>query len=93
MTRQSWSMLKPKVKEEEDLSSTSLGAIDTSFLICYSFGFFISGVLGDTYNPKLLLLITLFGVSFLIFLLAFCTLYYSVSLSFYVVVFSFNGLI
>ena len=42
------------------MSSTFLGAIDTTFLISYGLGYFIAGVLSDMFKPRMVLL---FGTS------------------------------
>jgi sugar phosphate permease len=56
------------------VTSSTLGAIDTSFLGFYSLGLFISGSLGDHFNPKLLLIIAYIGVAGLTAAIAVCGL-------------------
>ena len=47
-----WAMVKPKVSETLDFSSTQLGIMDTAYLLCYGFGNMLNGNLGDSYPLK-----------------------------------------
>jgi len=64
-TREAWAFLKDNIKKEDSpgigLSSDQLGTIDMVFLGFYSIGLYISGVLGDNMNKKLLI-----GVGYII---------------------------
>ena len=58
-SREGWAFLKDKISAEESpgigMSSDQLGTIDMVFLAFYSIGLYISGVLGDNMNKRLLL--------------------------------------
>ena len=58
-SREAWAFLKDKVDKDDGdgigLSSDELGTIDMVFLIFYSLGLYISGVLGDNLNKKILI--------------------------------------
>ena len=58
-SREAWAFLKDKVDKSDGdgigLSSDELGTIDMVFLIFYSLGLYISGVLGDNLNKKILI--------------------------------------
>jgi sugar phosphate permease len=65
--RESWSLLKTKVAGTiPGMNSSALGAMDTIFLSMYSIGLFISGSMGDHYNPKSLIIYSYLGVSIVI---------------------------
>lgn len=44
--------VKHQVQQELGFSNTWLGVFDSSYLLCYAFGNFVSGVLGDKYPLK-----------------------------------------
>ena len=52
-----------------------LGAMDTSFLIFYSLGLYVSGSLGDHQNPKSMLIISYSLVTVVTTLIAICGIY------------------
>lgn len=64
-TREAWAFLKDNIKQNDSpgigLSSDQLGTIDMVFLGFYSIGLYISGVLGDNMNKRLLI-----GVGYLL---------------------------
>lgn len=65
ISREGWAFLKDAVSEHHypgiGINSNQLGTIDMVFLGFYSVGLFISGVLGDNMNKKLLI-----GVGYLL---------------------------
>ena len=66
--------------------------MDTSFLTFYSIGLFISGSLGDHYNPKLLLVISYIVVSIVIMLISTSSMFGWSSIALFCVLFAINGL-
>jgi|688.fasta_scaffold1309837_2 sugar phosphate permease len=44
--------VKPQVQEELGFSNTWLGVFDSSYLLCYALGNYVSGVIGDNYPLK-----------------------------------------
>jgi len=71
-SRESWSILKSKVESEQGISSSTLGVVDTLFLLFYSIGLFISGQLGDHYSPKMLIVVSYFAVSVIMLFVSKC---------------------
>jgi len=85
-------MLKSRVAEDQDISLSKLGFIDTSFMIFYSAGLFITSYIGDTYNPKAILNVSLASVGLVIICISLMGYFYTVLTVVYSVLFSLNGL-
>ena len=66
--------------------------MDTSFLAFYSIGLFISGSMGDHYNPKILLVISYIIVSGVICLICVSGMFKWNSIILYCALFGINGL-
>ncbi len=91
INRESWSILKPKIQYDENISSSQLGAMDTVFLSVYSLGLFVSGSLGDHYSPKMLLIFSYIGVTIIITLIAVTALSGWSNPVIFCILFSLNG--
>lgn len=65
--------------------------MDTSFLAMYSIGLFISGSMGDHYNPKWLLVISYIVVSAVICLISLSGMFSWSSIVLYCILFGING--
>jgi sugar phosphate permease len=89
--RESWSILKLKIQNMDGVSSTSLGAMDTSFLALYSIGLFVSGALGDHLNPKWLLVISFCLVTVITAVIAICGMQNWMNVFFFSFLFALNG--
>jgi sugar phosphate permease len=72
VARKSFSVIKGVIIEEEffssplysrDDQSTMCGLLDTIFLAFYATGLYISGVLGDIYNPRIVLTVGMFAMA------------------------------
>ncbi|TNV80079.1 hypothetical protein FGO68_gene6337 [Halteria grandinella] len=90
--RQSWAVLKPKLQKEQNVESSILGAIDTSFLTFYAIGLFINGQLSDRYDPKTMLIFAFFLVAGITILISMTALYQWVNPVLYTLLFAVNGL-
>ena len=91
--RESWSILKFKIQTNDGLSSSMLGTMDTSFLLFYSIGLFVSGSLGDHNNPKFMLIISYICVAGITLTIAICGLYNWTNIVFFAFLFSVNGIV
>lgn len=69
-----------------------LGAMDTSFLVLYSIGLFVSGQLGDHKNPKVMLIISFFCVATVTLVISICGIKNWTNVFFFAFLFSVNGL-
>uniref|UniRef100_A0A5S6Q1C0 Sugar phosphate exchanger 3 n=1 Tax=Trichuris muris TaxID=70415 RepID=A0A5S6Q1C0_TRIMR len=71
-----------------------LGILDAIFMSCYAVGLFISGMLGDRYDPRIVLSVGMWGSAAMIFLFGTLTEWSQFySPSFYVFVWVLNGFI
>ena len=59
--RKNLSVVKSRLHETMQLSTTVLGAIDTMYLACYALGMFVSGSIGDRIGARRLLTIGMVG--------------------------------
>eukprot|EP00164_Ancoracysta_twista_P004615 GFYU01006233.1.p1 GENE.GFYU01006233.1~~GFYU01006233.1.p1 ORF type:complete len:454 (-),score=100.16 GFYU01006233.1:162-1523(-) len=60
-TRKPFSVVKAHMEQSLELSTSTLGAIDTGFLAAYAVGQFMIGPIGDKYGPRLILAAGFFG--------------------------------
>ena len=67
--------------------------MDTSFLAFYSLGLFVSGAMGDHFNPKTLLIISFILVSVIVAIIAICAASNWMNVYFFSVLFAINGLL
>lgn len=96
-TREGWSILKTDIEEDEppglgweDTNNT--GIIDFFFLFAYSFGLFISGVLGDNYPIRIILPIGFSIVSLMVFMVSLGGSWRIEKFYYYAAFFAINGL-
>jgi len=75
------------------VSSSMLGAMDTSFLVFYSIGLFVSGSLGDHQNPKMMLIISYSLVTVITTIISICGLANKMNIVFFSILFGINGLL
>ncbi|CAL2041180.1 unnamed protein product [Caenorhabditis brenneri] len=68
----------PPFMESEEHATRFLGLLDTSFMITYAMGLFISGTLGDHYNPRKMLSFGMAMSAFSVFCFGFLTETYKV---------------
>ena len=52
MARQSWSVSKNQIEEEDGIDQYYLGMFDTLFLCFYAVGLIFNGYMGDRYNLR-----------------------------------------
>ena len=67
-TRKNLSVVKSRLHETLDISTTALGTIETLYLAAYALGQFLSGALGDKIGARKLLISGMLGTA----LAAFC---------------------
>lgn len=68
-SRKCYSTVKQQLQTQAGFSATILSAMDTVFMGTYAAGNIISGKLGDTFSPTVVLAIGLFGSGFCLFLI------------------------
>ena len=66
--------------------------MDTSFLAFYSLGLFVSGSLGDHFDPKILLIISFICVTIITTAISVCAEYELMNPVFFSFLFAINGL-
>ncbi len=52
MIRVAWSVLKPEIRDVSSMDVSTLGFIDSLFLLSYAVGLILNGQLGDKYARK-----------------------------------------
>ncbi|CAD6193504.1 unnamed protein product [Caenorhabditis auriculariae] len=78
----------------EQAATEFLGALDTGFMIAYALGLFVSGVLGDRYNPTIILSVGMMMSSLTVFAFGYLTETFKVySAPIYAFLWILNGLI
>ncbi|KAF1758422.1 hypothetical protein GCK72_014880 [Caenorhabditis remanei] len=78
--------------ESEEHATRFLGLLDTSFMITYAMGLFISGTLGDHYNPRKMLSVGMAMSAFSVFCFGFLTeTYHIYSAPLYIFLWIMNG--
>lgn len=91
--REGWSILKPNVEEELGWEgNNNTGLIDFFFLFSYSFGLFVSGVLGDNFPIRIILPIGYFIVATMTIMISFGGTWDIRNIFFYIIFFSVSGL-
>lgn len=102
VARKSFSVIKAVIIQDEfftsplysrDDQSTMCGLLDTIFLAFYAVGLYVSGVLGDVYNPRIVLTIGMMGMAILTALFGIFGLANVHDLSAYAIIWSISGLI
>lgn len=68
-SRKCYSTVKQQLQHQAGYSAIILSAMDTVFMGTYAAGNIISGKLGDTFSPTVVLAIGLFGSGFCLFLI------------------------
>lgn len=68
-SRKCYSTVKEQLQNQAGFSAVILSAMDTVFMSTYAAGNIISGKLGDTFSPTVVLAIGLFGSGFCLFLI------------------------
>jgi sugar phosphate permease len=96
-TREGWSILKTDIEDDVppglDWEGTNnTGLIDFFFLFSYSFGLFISGVLGDNYPIRIILPIGYLVVAVMVFMVSMGGTWRIDKVYYYIVFFAINGL-
>lgn len=87
LTRKNFSVVKSELNQSEGFSVATLGLIDTSFLVSYALGQFVSGYIGDRLGAKKIIALGLLGSGLVSFAMG-CTHHALVC----VVLFGLNGL-
>lgn len=95
--REAWSILKTDVESDTDPGlhwdhTNNAGIIDFFFLFSYSFGLFISGVLGDNFPIRIILPIGYLIVCAMTIMISFGGTWRVYSVYYYIVFFSISGL-
>lgn len=96
-TREGWSILKPDIRSETPPGlgwekNNNAGWVDFFFLFSYSFGLFISGVLGDNYPIRIILPIGYLIVAFMTIMISFGGTWRITSVFYYIIFFCISGL-
>jgi sugar phosphate permease len=96
-TKEGWSIIKSDVRSDEPPGlgwehNNNAGLVDFFFLICYSIGLFISGILGDNYPIRIIVPIGYMIVASMIVMISFGGTWGITSVYYYIVFFSISGL-
>lgn len=89
-----WYMIKSPLEASiPSVTPTILGAIDTTYLLCYSIGLYISGVLEDSYSMKLVISLGM-GLASLVYYFLIVSSYFSfTSVPLMIICWGFQGLL
>ena len=87
-TRKNLSVVKSRLHETLDISTTALGTIETLYLAAYALGQFLSGALGDKIGARKLLISGMLGTALAAFVFGASSTVVPFALAFFV-----NGLV